>query len=75
MRARLARLGVEGIEARTFHAVRCNSCTTSVAGRAAFCLEGADAATHRQLAAAAVPLPAAADIATEIEWAKNRQFL
>ena len=75
MRARLARLGVEGIRARTFHASALQQ--LHYFGRGPGGVLPSKALMLRHIANS-LPRPfrfrPAADIATEIEWAKNRRI-
>ena len=76
MRARLARLGVEGVRARTFHAAALAQ-LRSLAQEAPPQILDSKAVALRQLANN-LPRPyrfrPAGDLATEIEWAKNRRI-
>ena len=76
MRSRLAALGVEGVRARTFH-------SAALAQLRRFARRSAAGSSRRRrccCARSANPLPApykfrpAGDLATEIEWAKNRRL-
>ena len=77
MRARLARLGVDGVEARTFHSAALAQLRhVARRGTGADPLhQGAPAAPDR---ATRCPKPfrfrPAGDLATEVEWAKNRRL-
>ena len=75
MRARLARLGVDGIRARTFHASALQQ--LHYFGRGPGGVLPSKALMLRHIANS-LPRPfrfrPAADIATEIEWAKNRRM-
>ena len=76
MRARLARLGVEGVRARTFHSAALAQ-LRSLAQDAPPQILDSKAVALRQLANN-LPRPyrfrPAGDLATEIEWAKNRRL-
>ena len=75
MRARLARLGVDGVRARTFHASALQQ--LHYFGRGPGGVLPSKALMLRHIANS-LPRPyrvrPAADIATEIEWAKNRRI-
>jgi ATP-dependent DNA helicase UvrD/PcrA len=75
MRARLARLGVDGVRARTFHASALQQLHYFGRGPAGVLPSKALMLRH---IANSLPKPyrfrPAADIATEIEWAKNRRI-
>jgi ATP-dependent DNA helicase UvrD/PcrA len=75
LRARLARLGVDGVRARTFHASALQQ--LHYFGRGPGGVLPSKALMLRQIANS-LPRPyrfrPAADIATEIEWAKNRRI-
>jgi len=76
MRARLARLGVEGVEARTFHSAALAQLTRSRGERPGRILS-TKALLLRQIGNS-LPRPyrfrPAGDLATEVEWAKNRRL-
>jgi DNA helicase-2/ATP-dependent DNA helicase PcrA len=75
MRARLAALGVEGVAARTFHAAALGQVKHFAPDRVGKIL-ASKALPLRQIGNS-LPLPyryrPAGDLATEIEWAKNRR--
>jgi ATP-dependent DNA helicase UvrD/PcrA len=75
MRSRLARLGVDGVRARTFHASALQQ--LHYFGRGPGGVLPSKALMLRQIANS-LPRPfrfrPAADLATEIEWAKNRRI-
>lgn len=75
MRGRLETLGVNGVRARTFHAAALKQ--LHVFGRGPRAVLASKALMIRQLANS-LPKPfryrSAADLATEIEWAKNRRL-
>jgi DNA helicase-2/ATP-dependent DNA helicase PcrA len=76
MRSRLGALGVQGVEARTFHSAALSQLARSGAGPKGQVL-ASKAVALRQLANS-LPRPyrfrPAADLATEVEWAKNRRI-
>ena len=76
MRGRLARLGVDGVEARTFHSAALSQLTRS-RGQAPGRILSTKALLLRQIGNA-LPRPyrfrPAGDLATEVEWAKNRRL-
>src|SRR5438094_7165812 len=76
MRARLARLGVEGVEARTFHSAALAQLTRSRGERPGRILS-TKALLLRQIGNS-LPRPyrfrPAGDLATEVEWAKTRRL-
>src|SRR5207247_356641 len=76
MRGRLARLGVEGVEARTFHSAALAQLTRSRGERPGRILS-TKALLLRQIGNS-LPRPyrfrPAGDLATEVEWAKNRRL-
>ena len=77
MRARLARLGADGVEARTFHSAALAQLRHGARRRpgADPLDQGAAAAPDRQHAAARRTASGpAGDLATEVEWAKNRRL-
>ena len=77
MRSRLAALGVQGVEARTFHSAALSQLSRFGAGPKGQVL-ASKAVALRQLGNS-LPRPyrfrPAADLATEVEWAKNRRIL
>jgi DNA helicase II / ATP-dependent DNA helicase PcrA len=76
MRGRLARLGVDGVEARTFHSAALSQLTRA-RGQAPGRILSTKALLLRQIGNS-LPRPyrfrPAGDLATEIEWAKNRRL-
>ena len=76
MRGRLARLGVDGVEARTFHSAALAQLTRSRGERPGRILS-TKALLLRQIGNS-LPRPyrfrPAGDLATEVEWAKNRRL-
>ena len=76
MRGRLARLGVDGVEARTFHSAALSQLTRS-RGQAPGRILSTKALLLRQIGNS-LPRPyrfrPAGDLATEVEWAKNRRL-
>ena len=76
MRARLARLGVEGVEARTFHSAALAQLRRA-RGEGPGRILSTKALLLRQIANR-LPAPykfrPAGDLATEVEWAKNRRL-
>jgi DNA helicase II / ATP-dependent DNA helicase PcrA len=76
MRSRLASLGVQSIETRTFHSAALSQLSRSGAGPRGQVL-ASKAIALRQLGNS-LPRPyrfrPAADLATEVEWAKNRRI-
>jgi DNA helicase-2/ATP-dependent DNA helicase PcrA len=76
MRGRLARLGVDGVEARTFHSAALSQLTRSQGERPGRILS-TKALLLRQIGNS-LPMPyrfrPAGDLATEVEWAKNRRL-
>jgi DNA helicase-2/ATP-dependent DNA helicase PcrA len=76
MRARLARLGVDGVEARTFHSAALAQLRQS-RGEAPGRILSSKALLLRQIGNS-LPRPfrfrPAGDLATEVEWAKNRRL-
>jgi DNA helicase-2/ATP-dependent DNA helicase PcrA len=76
MRGRLARLGVEGVEARTFHSAALSQLTRARGGPPGRILS-TKALLLRQIGnslARPYRFRPAGDLATEIEWAKNRRL-
>ena len=76
MRARLARLGVEGVEARTFHSAALSQLVRA-RGEAPGKILSTKALLLRQIGNTLPPpykFRPAADLATEVEWAKNRRL-
>ena len=75
MRGRLEELGVTGVRARRSTRRPSASCSSSRPSRAEDPrVQGAAAPLHREHAAAPYRFRPAADLATEIEWAKNRRI-
>jgi len=76
MRARLARLGVDGVEARTFHSAALAQ-LRQARGEAPGRILSSKALLLRQIGNS-LPRPfrfrPAGDLATEVEWAKNRRL-
>jgi len=76
MRARLARLGVDGVEARTFHSAALSQLVRTRGEPPGRILSG-KALLLRQIGNS-LPKPyrfrPAGDLATEVEWAKNRRL-
>jgi DNA helicase-2/ATP-dependent DNA helicase PcrA len=76
MRGRLARLGVDGVEARTFHSAALSQLTRARGGTPGRILS-TKALLLRQIGNS-LPRPyrfrPAGDLATEVEWAKNRRL-
>ncbi|HEY6148907.1 MAG TPA: ATP-dependent DNA helicase UvrD2 [Gaiellaceae bacterium] len=76
MRGRLVRLGVDGVEARTFHSAALSQLTRA-RGAAPGRILSTKALLLRQIGNS-LPMPyrfrPAGDLATEIEWAKNRRL-
>ncbi|HEY6836246.1 MAG TPA: UvrD-helicase domain-containing protein [Gaiellaceae bacterium] len=76
MRGRLGRLGVDGVEARTFHSAALSQLTRA-RGQAPGRILSTKALLLRQIGNS-LPRPyrfrPAGDLATEIEWAKNRRL-
>jgi DNA helicase-2/ATP-dependent DNA helicase PcrA len=76
MRGRLARLGVDGVEARTFHSAALSQLTRA-RGETPGRILSTKALLLRQIGNS-LPMPyrfrPAGDLATEIEWAKNRRL-
>ena len=76
MRGRLARLGVEGVEARTFHSAALSQLTRA-RGEGPGRILSTKALLLRQIGNS-LPMPykfrPAGDLATEVEWAKNRRL-
>jgi DNA helicase II / ATP-dependent DNA helicase PcrA len=76
MRGRLARLGVDGVEARTFHSAALSQLTRARGGPPGRILS-TKALLLRQIGNS-LPRPyrfrPAGDLATEVEWAKNRRL-
>jgi DNA helicase-2/ATP-dependent DNA helicase PcrA len=76
MRARLARLGVDGVEARTFHSAALAQ-LRQTRGEAPGRILSSKALLLRQIGNS-LPRPfrfrPAGDLATEVEWAKNRRL-
>jgi DNA helicase-2/ATP-dependent DNA helicase PcrA len=76
MRGRLARLGVDGVEARTFHSAALSQLTRS-RGESPGRILSTKALLLRQIGNS-LPRPyrfrPAGDLATEVEWAKNRRL-
>jgi DNA helicase-2/ATP-dependent DNA helicase PcrA len=76
MRGRLARLGADGVEARTFHSAALSQLTRARGGPPGRILS-TKALLLRQIGNS-LPMPyrfrPAGDLATEIEWAKNRRL-
>jgi ATP-dependent DNA helicase UvrD/PcrA len=76
MRGRLARLGVDGVEARTFHSAALSQLTRS-RGEPPGRILSTKALLLRQIGNS-LPRPyrfrPAGDLATEVEWAKNRRL-
>src|SRR4051812_16761306 len=76
MRARLARLGVDGVEARTFHSAALSQLVRA-RGEAPGKILSTKALLLRQIGNTLPPpykFRPAADLATEVEWAKNRRL-
>jgi DNA helicase-2/ATP-dependent DNA helicase PcrA len=76
MRARLARLGVDGVEARTFHSAALAQ-LRRVGGEAPGRILPSKALLLRQVGNTLPPpyrFRPAGDLATEVEWAKNRRL-
>jgi DNA helicase-2/ATP-dependent DNA helicase PcrA len=76
MRARLARLGVDGVEARTFHSAALSQLVRA-RGEAPGRILSTKALLLRQIGNTLPPpykFRPAADLATEVEWAKNRRL-
>ena len=77
MRARLAALGVEGVEARTFHSAalaQLHRFAPDAVGRILPTKALAPAADRERAARRRIKFRPAGDLATEIEWAKNRRL-
>jgi DNA helicase-2/ATP-dependent DNA helicase PcrA len=76
MRGRLVRLGVDGVEARTFHSAALSQLTRS-RGEPPGRILSTKALLLRQIGNS-LPMPyrfrPAGDLATEVEWAKNRRL-
>jgi DNA helicase-2/ATP-dependent DNA helicase PcrA len=76
MRGRLARLGVDGVEARTFHSAALSQLTRA-RGETPGRILSTKALLLRQIGNS-LPRPyrfrPAGDLATEVEWAKNRRL-
>jgi DNA helicase-2/ATP-dependent DNA helicase PcrA len=76
MRGRLARLGVDGVEARTFHSAALSQLTRA-RGEPPGRILSTKALLLRQIGNS-LPMPyrfrPAGDLATEVEWAKNRRL-
>ena len=76
MRRRLTRLGVDGVEARTFHSAALSQLTRARGGAPGRILS-TKALLLRQIGNS-LPMPyrfrPAGDLATEVEWAKNRRL-
>jgi ATP-dependent DNA helicase UvrD/PcrA len=76
MRARLARLGVEGVEARTFHSAALTQLRRA-RGEGPGRILSTKALLLRQIGNTLPPpyrFRPAGDLATEVEWAKNRRL-
>jgi ATP-dependent DNA helicase UvrD/PcrA len=76
MRARLARLGVDGVEARTFHSAALSQLVRA-RGEVPGKILSTKALLLRQIGNTLPPpykFRPAADLATEVEWAKNRRL-
>jgi len=76
MRARLARLGVDGVEARTFHSAALSQLVRA-RGEPPGKILSTKALLLRQIGNTLPPpykFRPAADLATEVEWAKNRRL-
>jgi DNA helicase-2/ATP-dependent DNA helicase PcrA len=76
MRARLARLGVDGVEARTFHSAALSQLVRA-RGEPPGKILATKALLLRQIGNTLPPpykFRPAADLATEVEWAKNRRL-
>jgi ATP-dependent DNA helicase UvrD/PcrA len=76
MRGRLARLGVDGVEARTFHSAALSQLVRA-RGEAPGKILSTKALLLRQIGNTLPPpykFRPAADLATEVEWAKNRRL-
>jgi DNA helicase-2/ATP-dependent DNA helicase PcrA len=76
MRARLARLGVEGVEARTFHSAALSQLRRA-RGEGPGRILSTKALLLRQIGNTLPPpyrFRPAGDLATEVEWAKNRRL-
>ena len=76
MRSRLARLGVEGVEARTFHSAALAQLRRA-RGEGPGRILSTKALLLRQIGNTLPPpyrFRPAGDLATEVEWAKNRRL-